>query len=430
MKTLKMYKHYLVQMLIDVVLVLCVLIIPNTTDMLPFMGIILIVASVSMVMVLRDKENLGFLFTILMVCNLAISFSNFLSYRNYAFSWQKSIAGTYDHIILAKSFLIFFLTICCTVMMVIKRKEKYSFSNSIGEGIEKSNIVFYGGFVILLLLLIFGFDRTKSEGYVPASNALYEYAIVIYLFVWEISPIKKKYRNALIVYAILYILQGLLFGDRSSAFPMIILVYILIRKRNISIVNLCGLSILGVFGANLIGIIRNGISEGENIIFSVFNRLFYVDSIAYSFYSGIQIVRARSATGNLIEHLFLWIKTLFAGKSGKADLAMLVAEYSGKYFNRGGGTACAYFYFWGQYFGVVLGGIIIGLFIGKIFKKSNGISGILQILIIVLSLRWYTYFPSVFFRSCLIIPCVLFFIIRCFINIFGMSKKSSMRLNP
>lgn len=407
-----------------VVLVLCTLIAPNTTTVLPFLGIILILISAFMVVELRDKENLNFLFTILMVCNFAISFSNYLLYKNYTFSWQNNIAGTDHHVILAKSFLIFYLMMCCTVIMTIKRKEKYTFDSSIGDGIKKNTIVFYGGFIVLLLLLIFGFDRTKVDGYIPASNALYEYAIVIYLFVWVMSPNKKKYRDALIAYAVFYILQGLIFGDRSSAFPMIILVYILIQKKNINSLNLCGLSILGVFGANLIGIIRSGVSDGENIVVSVFNRLLYVDSISYSFYSGIQIIRARSVTDNLMEHLFLWIKTLFTGKSGKADLAMFVAEYSSDYFNRGGGTACAYFYFWGQYIGVVLGGIIVGLFIGKIFKRSKGIYNIFQVLIIVFSLRWYVYFPSVLFRSCLVIPGILYFTVQCAFNMLGLSSRS------
>ena len=235
-------------------------------------------------------------------------------------------------------------------------------------------------------------------------------------------PTKNIYKVLMLLYAFLYIVQGLLFGDRSSAFPMLILVYFLFQKKPKRF-QFIALSVLGVLGANFIGIYRRAFTVTSDIFNEIITRFFYVDSIAYSFYTGVQIVSASNIIHNKFQHFMDWFVHLFIGGTSEYDLSTYVSRYSDAFYNTGGGMTSSYFYFWAGMFGVILGGLIIGIILGRIYSNVKGCYPFLQIVIILFALRWYTYFPSVFFRTCIIVPVILYFGIMVVNRFFNRIKS-------
>lgn len=376
------------------------------------MGLILIGISIDSMIIYKECKNLFLLLTILSITNICIVYGCFWFYEDNAYNWQIPLAGTKPAIITAKVFAIFYISMMIVILLSYKPQiSSVSFNHLIkckNWTLHKFTFIFL--YLFLYYILIFCFNRSVSE-YTTGSSALYEYAIVFFIFLWIYMPQGYKYRILMVFYASLYILQGLLFGDRSSALPLMIVLYILISK-SVTPIKFVGLSIFGIFGANLIGIYRKTFTISNDIISEVLNRLLYVDSIVYSYYTGVQITRAIDSIHNKFEHFIEWSISLFLGNSGKLSISELIIKNG--FHNTGGGLSSSYFYFWGDLIGVIIGGGFIGFLLGKIFSSNKSYCPVLQVVILAFSLRWYSYFPNVFFRTCIIVPFVLYYIMKIF----------------
>lgn len=424
-----------------IIALVIVLILPETRISITVQGLILVLTSVVSLYSFRNDGKVVLLLAVLAVVNVAVSYGNYLNIEDFAYNWQVQLINTHGQYMMCKSFVIFYICVLFGIVLAFIRMSSRRSSTEIDNTFyapigklvdlyDKNLLVFIGGFLLLIFILIFGFDRTISGSYASASNAIYEYAPVVFLFVWLFMPKKNYYKGAMLLYAAVYIIQGLIFGDRSSAFPMLLLCYALLRKDNIRIRELVPLSILGIFGANLIGIYRVAYSATSDIIAEVASRLLYVDSVSYSFYAGVQIVRASEVMNNRISYFFDWLISLFKGDTASTALAPIVKEFSSQYYNGGGGTSSAYFYFWFGLAGSIIGGIVIGYLIGFIFTKRSNFAIISQILIFVFALRWYVYYPQSLLRTSIFLPLVIYGVISLFNTlVIRRGKGINVRLN-
>lgn len=376
---------------------------------LPVWGIILLFTTIDSLIFFRQKGFLFMLLAVLSIANLSLVYGCFWFYENNVYSWQVPLVGTSACNITAQALTVFYVTMMLSLIFTCKKKantlisiydlKKYKW--------QIGTFFFVCCYIFLIYILIFCFNRSVSE-YTSGKSVLYEYAVVLYIIMWLYMPARRIYKVLMLLYAFLYIMQGLLFGDRSSAFPMLILLYFLLQRKPKRF-QFVALSLLGVLGANFIGIYRRAFTVTSDIFDEIISRFFYVDSIAYSFYTGVQIVSASDIIHNKFQHFMDWFLHLFIGGTSEYDLSTYVSRYSDAFYNTGGGMTSSYLYFWAGMFGVILGGLIIGIILGKIYSNVKGCYPFLQIVIILFALRWYTYFPSVFFRTCIIIPIVLYF---------------------
>lgn len=427
---MKISMKKLVRMIIYAVCMATVIIMPADEKSIVLYGIIFAFASIESIYHFRGTGNMQYLSIILSMLNISLVYSNYFMYNKFNYSWQTRIVGTQGYVIMTKICLLYFLAFLFGIEIMtsaglLRKINKKSMSYYIRNLNFHSLIVYLGCVVILLYALIWCFDRTISGTYVSQTNAIYEYAILIFLIAWIAAPKKIHYKVFLIIYAILYVAQGIAFGDRSSAFPVILLCFILMYKKNISNLQVVFLGVIGIFGANVIGIYRQLSTESYNVFAVALSRFLYVDSLSYSFYAGVQITRASSMLDGKMAHFSEWIMSLFLGNTKKYALSSYVASFSNDFFNRGGGMSCSYFYFWFGIVGVVLSGIIMGVIAGKIFSRTNTIDIILQYMLIIFSMRWYVYFPQTYFRTCIIIPVFVYFMIKLYRSII---KKSGINV--
>ena len=402
------------------IILILIWLLPYSPNSMIILGYILFFLSVVGVLINKKKSNVLLLLSILAVTNLSLVYGCYWYYDKYASIWQIPLLHTkaqYDTakiVVLWYAFFLFGFQI-----MQTRTKALYKIDTKIinKEGWNMGFFLFILSYLFLYFILIFEFVRTKEE-YVSGATALYEYAIVLFFSIWLFMPQKKICRWLMLFFSFLYILQGFLFGDRSSAIPMVILLFILISK-NINAFKLTLLSIIGIIGANFVGIYRNIFVISDNLLSEAINRLFYVDSVAFSFYAGIQIVKASSVLISEKANLFgAWFISLFVGSGGISDyhltdyrLPYYIQSVSDSYVNYGGGMTSPYFYFWFGDIGVIISGFIYGLIVGKIFSKSSPFFVYLQIILTFYALRWYVYGPTSFFRTCIIIPAILYAII-------------------
>ena len=311
----------------------------NTYGNLKYIGYSIILISVIMLIRYKNSSRICLLLGIILIMSICLAMSVCLNSYGTAFNWQIDLIEREANIINAKSYLLFLSIMCITIGHV--KENQYQIK------LEKNPIIFWGCFMILIYALIFGLDRGEIGTYISNTNVIYEYAIIVYIFAWIYSKGRKYMKNLLIIYAILYCAQGLIYGDRSSAFPMILTIFLLVYNKKYSVVSVLIIGLGGIAFGNLFEIFRNtGVVDG-NTISEVIERGLFVNTISYSFYAGTQIIRYSMISENKLMHLVDYTIALFTGGSAKISLSDLAN--SAGFINKGGGISHTYFYYWGGY---------------------------------------------------------------------------------
>jgi hypothetical protein len=301
------------------------------------------------------------------------------------------------------------------------------------EHIERKNnlAITWVGMAFIVYALIFGYERTQSSIYVSNAKPLYEYAIMVFVMVWYYSKGSKTTNVMLKVFVLIYIIQGLYYGDRSSALVMMVLIGMVYINRA-SVLKMTFLGVLGIVFANIVAICRDLSNAGiRDIVESLVNRgalLLFSDTASYSYYAGITIVASRlSLPQQPIYYLYKFIGAVFLGSSitslGDADITVVVRQVN---YNAGGGLYPSYFYFWGEYIGIIVGAIILGFIIKRVFTKKSTYSVIMQFFLTVMCFRWYLYTPMTLYRTSLLVFSTLYLLCYVFNKIT--SKKSLVYL--
>lgn len=391
------------------------------------LGFILFAITIDSLVLFRKSGRIFILLLLLSIANFSLIYGCFWFYKENYYYWQDTLIDTEAQYVTAQALVIWYIAILIGIYKGFDTKKYYTIETLRDEKFkvyQLAPVFFWIGYFFLLYILIFCFDRSV-DSYTSGNSPLYEYSVLIYFCIWQYKPKEAIYKWFLLLFSFLYILQGLIFGDRSSAVPMLLLLYILIMPH-IRTYLLWIFSFGGILGANIIGIYRRTFSIERHLFDIVVSRALYVDSIAYSFYAGIQIIRASTISAyEKMETFKEWLISLFLGSGGgrsQYNVVKYIMTISGDYFNRGGGMSSSYFYFWFGFLGDLISGLLMGFIIGKIFSKSTTFYPLMQLAIIVFALRWYVYFPNVFFRTCLIVPFLMYYFIRISSKYFRISQ--------
>lgn len=409
---IKIDKSSILNIIILFTIILLVIILPNKLSSLKILGIYNIMISILMVIRHHNNKPYAFLMGIIALINISYSSSVCINTLENVRTWQFSLYYLPENIINVKSYSLF-ITFLLLSFKKCDTNAKLNIYNY-------NPIIYLGCYIILIYTLVFGIDRSTISTYVSNSNVLYEYAIVIYVLAWCFSGDRKLSKAFLLFFSLLYCLQGLMYGDRSSAFPMIIVNILLLFQNKIDLKKVLIIGICGIMFGNFIDIYRNDSNITINTFNEIANRGLNVNTISFSSYAGTQIIRY-SERNNIKErniHFMRYVTSLFKGRTSK--LALSDAAKENGFENKGGGMTSSYFYFWFGYLGAIFGGIIIGKTINSIYKKSNNqLYCIISILISAFSIRWILYYPSAFFRTSIIIPMLGYVAFKIFHNIVG-----------
>lgn len=395
----------------------------NEIDIVPMIGKFIIGISIYMFFKLKNNKKIVFLIAVISFINISLGFTDLINNGSYVADWQRTLRNSEYNVSTAKSVLLFLSIL--NSMLTYRWIQRKAVTYSCNEVQRKNNLIIsYVGLVILFIILLTGYSSEvlTSDVYVSNSNPLYEYALVIYLIVWLFSEKSKFIQIMMIIYSACYILYSLNFGDRSAAFLMLALLFMIYYEKKISVMKLLILVIVAVFIANIIAVIRSdgsGSMDFSSILANTVDRGLYSDTVSYSYYSGITITALHHKDMDAPLYFFSYVKSLFLG-TGSSEYSSLSSYARSHYtdlFNRGGGFFFTSFYAWFGYIGIALSAYVLGLIIRKVYSRDGVYAQIYQILIIVFSFRWYLYSPTVFFRSVFVVATVAYGICLIFDHI-------------
>ncbi|ARI76259.1 hypothetical protein [Halobacillus mangrovi] len=401
-----------------IISILTVLLITNKENNLPIVGIVIIGFSLYLCFKVRNNQKLLFLFAIIGFINISIGFSDGILKGMHVAPWQIELRESVYNLYTAKS-IILFSSIVNLFLSYSWINEK-AVSLSTAEINRKNNpIIAYVGLLVIYIIILAGYDVNTLAGdsYVSNSNPLIEYAIVIFAVIWLYSNNNVIANTLLRFYAFLYVLYSLSFGDRSAAFLMILLYYLLYigKKQKLSIKKIVLLALFAITLSNLIAVYRaNPYLDLFSLITDTIQRGVYSDTVSYSYYASITITAAYHISDTFLpfaEYLKSWI--VGGSNSEFSNLANYIKENYNLLYNVGGGLYTSYFYFGFGYLGVIFGSVLLGGVLRIVYSYNNYLTIFYQILIPVLSVRWYLYGPTSLYRSIFIVSTVL--LLTCFI---------------
>lgn len=397
-------KYLIINIFLTMPITIITLFLSNSSKNLVILGMLILLISIYYIVYFKNCGYITILVSIVALINILISFSVCFNPYLKAVNWQVALIETPHNIIMAKTILLFSTLFFMGLGNKLAYNNEFNYDN-ISD--KKSLLVLVLGFLFLFYALIFGYDRVEMssiEGYLSNGNPIYEYAIVVFTFLWIIWGENKKVKLVLIIYSVIYCLQALKYGDRSACIPMLISIYLLIIKKAPKVTYIIILSLGVIIFSNTVDIIRN---QGVNndILTQVASRGLNVNTVSYSFYAGTQIVRYSDMNQDN-EHFIKYVKSIIWGKSSQLRLSTIARENG--LINKGGGFYSSYLYYWGGYPFVIIIGFLTGWLIKKIINFKNKLNVFLSILIVVYAIRWYVYYPIALWRSALFIPVLLY----------------------
>ncbi len=402
-KPFKIDDNYILTLILATFNGLVVIFYTNPTENQVLIGVLISVTSILLAFRARRATILFLLLSILAYINLSIAVMDCIYGADMFPAYQRALRHSMYNEIYAKCIL---LTITIVSLILTPKAIEKAISININSFKRKSNsIISYVGIACIIYALIFGYVRIDAgSGYVSNAKPLYEYAILVFLMVWYYAKDKGLINYFLLpLFATVYIIQGLYYGDRSSALVLMVLIAMLYMTK-LSVSRMLAFGLAGVILSNTIGILRSN-DLGFGGLVRQFNDLghlvLFSDTASYSYYAGITIVASRlSLPENPIYYLQKFILGIFLGSStsltNEANITVVVRQV---YFNGGGGLYPSYFYFWGEYWGLIIGAIILGLVLYKAFTTNSAYFILMQLYLTTMCFRWYLYTPMTFFRT-------------------------------
>jgi hypothetical protein len=378
-------------------------------------GALILITSLILMIRVRKTKALFFLISIITYINASVAVIDCFYGGEMFNAYQMPFRTSEYNQIYAKNILlnITILSLMMTPSIIKKAIESNTAINSIKR---KNNAwISYAGLAFIVYALISGYERGEGTGYASSAKTIYEYAILVFLFVWYYSKNNFVVNMLLMLFAFIYIIQGLYYGDRSSALVFIVLIAMIYVKK-IPVMRMLSMAFGGIVVANFIADYRNLTSWSlgqitENLI----NRgslLLFSDTASQSYYSGITIIASRLLVPeHQLYYLYKFILAIFVGGSSKiandSNITLVVQNF---FHNGGGGMYPSYFYFWGGYIGAIFGAIILGIIIRNVFTKKTSFYMLMQLYLTVMAFRWYLYTPITLFRTSILIFCMVYLI--------------------
>lgn len=387
---------------------------------LRIVGWLIIIKSALFAFLFRDEKRLSIILMVQTIVDVNAAFSVCFNPDLYLSVWQEKLYLLPENVITAKALLLFSASLSCGMYVAGPTGKRPQECPRIPRSILIDIILI----AFMIYALIFGADRGSVGTYSSNTNPAYEYAIVAFIMLWYGSGSKSKMRIFMYVYAAIYIGQGLLFGDRSSAFPMIIALFLLQTKVRPSLPVMLVLGLGGIVFSNCIDIFRNSGEINEQFFSKLAEAGFYSNTVSYSFYAGTTITLLSEYVGQGFSYFVNLILATFLGNSAvNVNLANIARDSMPALFNRGGGMTSSFCYFYCGYIGCLIGGLCVGALVRKISNRDTVFCILLATVLSCFFIRWYVYYPIALTRTSLLVPAVMY-------AAYGFLSKAPSDSNP
>ncbi|MCR2045354.1 hypothetical protein NSA23_14720 [Anaerosalibacter massiliensis] len=298
------------------------------------------------------------------------------------------------------------------------------FYNGRSSGLNKEKIVpkdnffiFYGIIFLLLMILLFGVDRSELQSYTVRISPIYEYSKLLFLFAYYFSGKSGIRKGIFSLLICLFILQDAYYGGRATSMQLIILFAITILLEKISVKKVLFCSILGLIVNDLVVIYRRSYMLSGfgllTLIENLINSYFVSDTAVYAYYASATHVAASkvASLGVKIESFLAFIQSIFIGsKDINSNVTLFVSK--NYYFNMGGGLIPTHFYFWFGWVGVIAIAFTLVYIINKLNHRKSEYQKLLYAALIFNVPRWYLYSPNVLFRGTILFTTLMYFVFK------------------
>lgn len=382
--------NYLYKIIIILIVILIGLLFYTEFDFVKYLLVIVILLQIYLLYYFR-KNNIIFIFmSFLIMYYIPLIYGYFFNYKLTPYS-VNSLEVSDKKVVLI--YCIFFLSMFFIIVRA-KCNLKINFMSSI-ESYDNNNI-FILSLIMICVFIVLGHNTAVNFGtYSKGSTIFNEYIIIWFFFSLIYSKNSKNKKCIVLFFYLVYSFINFTYGDRIAVLQVGILIFALNfnYKVNYKMIIIFILSVYFIFG--FIDYLRGNsvqISANRPVIDNVIN-----NNQTQVFNSSVTIVRLIDDSivnlNDRINSFFQYIARIIVSKSRLSYLSDLT-NYSLLYYpNLGGGFFAVFWYFWFDWIGVLVSGIIVGLLFVSISenKKSNFMTYLL--LFISLIPRWIAYDP-------------------------------------
>jgi hypothetical protein len=430
----------LMKVLSTIILVYCILILFFPLSIIP-LSYILLTLQLLLIFVFRKFKPLAIFFVFVLPYTL-VAYLHFID-NEFPLHLGMHLDFDYEKYYI-KTFIILAIFWASFSMMLPKLKNAIVIKDSIK--FINQPFVFYFSFTIQVLIFLFG--RTgnsifQSGGYGSSDStvsnlggtAIFEYFLIFYPLSFVFSGNNKLKINMLLILSLIYCIKAISFGGRVEALQCMLIIFLLhFDNATTSLRKIFIYSSFPILFFIIFGYIRAAPNASFNEIITMLKD--NINLAGYSFF-GNQIDVFYSSTRlyglidmgiiNYIDRLqilfynFLAIVTPYSLLPTKANMALFLQD---QYTAGGGGLLPIFFYVYISYFGVIIIGLILGLFIRKLVKKISNCSNYFLIYMTMLMStypRWFAYSSNVIYKFCFY-SVILFFITNSILYFFNKNK--------
>ncbi|MEI2447355.1 hypothetical protein [Priestia megaterium] len=376
----------------------------------------------SLIFLFQTKSNLILCLVAFFIfyCNYSIVLGEYLIGGNLGIPVYE-VKTTYIYGLTLRTLLLFVL-----VINLFYKKKDIKITN-LEIKLKDNFVLFYGGTIILLYILIFGINRTELSTYSVSITPMYEYSILIFVLSYYYSGGIYIRKVVLSLLMFLFVLQDFYYGGRITSLQLILLFLVTIFVNKLSFKKILMFGLVGIILNSLVGAYRNSFELDRLNLLSVLSDLkdnmFVFDTPVYAYYASATHIAASEIidSDTKLRSFFAFLGSVFLGDD--SEIGNLTLFISNNYFlNIGGGVIPSHFYFWFGWIGVLAIAIIIVIIMNKFAKLEKDYHKLTFLIFIVTVPRWYLYSPLNLIKPILFL-LIMFFVYKVFHIIIYRSVK-------
>lgn len=394
------------------IMIVFVLLFNNSLNYSKYVCLILLIINVISIYKVRNNWLFVVILCFIFYANISIVMANYFNIVNDFFT-----SFSEDNVSIIGINILFLFNAGIFIALPKRIEKNRSELITVIDNISKSSTVVSGIIIALMFILIFFFSRPTVSGQRGASSTIYEYAIILFIVGYFFA--NKIQKNILHVILIMYVLQDLMFGNRVTALQLIILLFLILFSKKLTINKAVLLGIFGIIIFTGIGQFRGNFTLSLSTVNQVFNNLLrtgFINDTSYSAYytslTFIKVGKILSFDRRLIYFIPFFLSIIFGGNIPNSSLPVITHKYFLHYY---GGI---FPYFFNFYFGVA--GVLISIFILYLFFKmlnnytinNNIFFQAIAIYITCTVPRWYLYSPLILFRGSIFIVIIVYIVKR------------------
>lgn len=370
------------------------------------------ILSCNLYQIISARKNF-FLFLIM----LFVTYCNYsVIYANYIYPVDSYYINTLAGNVVHKSLNILAIFTAITLWLVKWSKVYTDKGFSLYPNCRVKTFLLYGLLFALVIIMIFGFSRPTEVGERGSPSSLYEYALCFFVVYFYFAGTRRRFVIAGEILIVLYSLQNFVFGGRILGIQFLLLLYLTEFKeripKRIFYSLMAGMFIL----MSMIGVARASILSGQFDIYSMLDNMLHSGFALDTAYSAFFTSETYIYTSDIIPlsdrlyQFMFFIKSIFIGFGN--DIDKFPSYITTQYVPNGGGSFIPHFFFYYlEYVGIILGGVLFSIYMNIIRKPlvyKNIYVRIIIIFVVSTVFRWYLYSPLELLRGVLLLSLLMY----------------------